>query len=143
MSKVISAGILVQVHSDGYVLGHVTNCTHWDIFKGRQDEGETLVQTAIRECQEESGLIFQESDLKFLGKFDYTKKKDIAIYITKLDGLDISTLKCTSLLENSDPELDYYAEFSFDTMLSSVGSAMNKVLSSLESEIKEHYAATT
>lgn len=38
----------------------------WDLPKGKQDPGETLVQTAVREVQEETGL----SDLKVLERLD-------------------------------------------------------------------------
>jgi len=137
MSKVISAGILVKIQSNQYALGHATNNKHWDIFKGRQDEGETFVQTALRECQEESGLVFQESDLKFLGKFDYTKKKDIVIFIARVENLDFSGLKCTTFLENGDPEMDYYAPFTFDLMLEATATSMSNVLKSLSIQIKE------
>ena len=38
----------------------------WDLPKGKQDPGETLAQTAVREVREETGL----SDLKILEKLD-------------------------------------------------------------------------
>lgn len=38
---------------------------HWDLPKGKQDPGETLAQTALREVREETGL----ADLKLLEKF--------------------------------------------------------------------------
>ena len=38
----------------------------WDLPKGKQDPGETLAQTAVREVHEETGL----SDLKLIEKLD-------------------------------------------------------------------------
>ena len=136
MSKVISAGIIVKM-GDRYVLGHATNQKHWDIFKGRQDEGETFVDTAIRECKEESGLIFEESEIHLLGKFHYTKNKDIVLFIAKRD-VQMSDLICKTFLENNNPEMDYYASFSFDEMIMNVGKSMSKLFQSLETQIKEY-----
>lgn len=136
MAKVISCGVLVK-YGDRYILGHVTGCEHWDIFKGRQDEGETDIQTALRECEEESSLVFTEDRLHFLGHFIYTKAKDLTIYITKLKDVEMTDLNCTTLLENGKPEIDYYNTFSFDDMIGSVGKSMSKVLKDLETTIKD------
>ena len=135
MEKVISCGVLVKCQ-DRYILGHASGQNHFDIFKGRMDKGETYVQTAIRECREESGLIFYEDELKLLGLFDYTKNKNIVIYITKVNDFEFSRLQCTTFLESGKPEMDFYATMDFDEMINKVGKSMSRLLKSLEIEIK-------
>jgi predicted NUDIX family NTP pyrophosphohydrolase len=135
MEKVISCGVLVK-YQNRYILGHASGQNHFDIFKGRMDKGENYTQTAIRECQEESGLIFNEDQLKMLGFFDYTKTKNIVIFITKVDDFDMSRLKCTTFLESGKPEMDFYATMDFDEMISKVGKSMGRLLKTLEPEIK-------
>lgn len=135
MAKVISAGVLVKF-GDRYVLGHATGCEHFDMFKGRMDEGESYIETAIRECREESGLEFKEHELKFLGLHTYTKKKDLVIYIAKVAKLDMSELKCSTFLENGNPEMDYYEMMDWEEMLSKLGRSMSALFKTLESEIK-------
>jgi len=136
MTKVISAGVLVK-YGDKYVLGHATGCEHYDMFKGRMDEGESYIETAIRECREESGLEFQESDLTFLGLHPYTKKKDLVIYIAKIPFLDERTLHCSTFLENGKPEMDYYDVMTWEDMLLHLGRSMSALFKSLENEIKD------
>lgn len=135
MSKVISAGILVK-YGNKYVLGHATGQSWYDIFKGRNEEGESILQTAIRECEEESSLVFSGSEMKYLGLNDYLPGKDLAVFVARNDNLDINDLKCTILMENGEPEMDYYILVSYDEMLSKVGKSMRKVLKFLERDIK-------
>lgn len=60
MSKIISAGFAVLSKDKKMILlgrtnKHNTN-GNWTIFKGQAEEGETLIETAIRELREESGI---------------------------------------------------------------------------------------
>lgn len=48
--KQISAGVLI-VNSGRILLGHSTYGTHWDIFKGKIDPGETAIEAALRELK--------------------------------------------------------------------------------------------
>lgn len=136
--KTISAGILVKTSDNRYLLGHATNQYHYDIFKGRQESGETNEETAIRECREESGLIFSKIHLHSFGVLNYTKKKDLALFMAKIDSFSMSDLKCTTFLDNGDPEMDFYRTFSFDEMLSNVAPAMRKVMESHREEIEAY-----
>jgi len=59
--KLISAGFLIQ-SKDKYLLGHASGrgmTKGWGIPKGKQDKGETLLETAIRETFEETALPLQ------------------------------------------------------------------------------------
>lgn len=135
MAKVISSGILVKF-GDKYILGHATGCDHYDMFKGRMDEGESYIDTAIRECKEESGLEFKKHELKFLGLHLYTKKKDLAIYIAKVSSIDMDALKCSTFLENGNPEMDWYVTVTWEDMLTKLGHSMSLLFKTLESEIE-------
>lgn len=136
--KVISAGILVKTSDNRFLLGHATGQKHFDIFKGRQEFGETNEQTAIRECKEECGLVFDSAHLHSFGVLNYTKKKNLALFITKIYTFNMSDLKCTTFTDIGLPEMDYYATFSFDEMLSNVAPAMRKVMESHREEIEAY-----
>lgn len=127
MKKEISCGILVKVGSGRYLLGHAAGLDHYDIFKGRMDKGETYFQTAIRECEEESGLIFTEDQLKFFGILEYIKKKDLGFFMARLEDIEMSSLKCITFMKSGLPEMDYYATFEFDEMLTVVGKNLARI----------------
>jgi 8-oxo-dGTP pyrophosphatase MutT (NUDIX family) len=131
MEKVISAGILVT-YKGKYVIGHVTGTDYFDIFKGRTEPGETLTQTAIRECREESSLDFSSGvPLRVLGTHNFTKKKDLALYVARIDELDITQLKCEIINETKIPEMDCYELVTFDEMIQKVSKNMSILLDSL------------
>lgn len=97
MSKNLSCGILVVddvLHK--ILLCHVTHQKHWDIPKGRPDEGETEINTAIRETKEECGLTFEQNDLLSLGRYVYTKDKDLVLYLVNMDSTVDRTFVCES-----------------------------------------------
>jgi 8-oxo-dGTP pyrophosphatase MutT (NUDIX family) len=135
MAKTVSAGILVKC-KDKYVIGHVTGNSHYDIFKGRTETGESLLQTAIRECKEESSLIFSGADMQYLGMNNYTPKKDLALFIARKDDVIIEDLSCQLLMENDLTEMDFYELVTFDELITKVGKSMRKVLKYLEKDIK-------
>ena len=80
MTIPVSCGTLI-INRDGHILlCHVTNTSHWDIPKGMQDEGETPLQSAIREMREETGLEFDPSLFQDLGLFDYRPDKKLHLF---------------------------------------------------------------
>jgi predicted NUDIX family NTP pyrophosphohydrolase len=134
---VTSCGVLVK-HAGKYILGHATGRIHFDIFKGRMDEGETYLQTALRECQEESGLIFTGEAIHDLGLHDYIKNKMLYLYIGKLEELDMSTMACSTYFDNNILEMDYYESFEFDEMLTKIGKNMRRIFLSLKDTIEAY-----
>lgn len=134
MAKIISAGILVKCKNK-YIIGHVTNNEHYDIFKGKHEEDETVLQTAIRECVEESSIRFVGSQLKYLGLHEYTKKKNLAIFIGRNDYIEVNNLFC-AINDDGEPEMDGYELVSFEEMLSKVSKNMRERLKFLEKDIK-------
>ena len=102
----ISSGIII---TDGknILLGHSTGNSHWDIPKGGVDDGESTMEAAIRETEEEIGLSFKESQLVDLGLYAYLKKKNLYLYKATLSELPkIEDCKCNSFFKCSiDPAI--------------------------------------
>ncbi len=103
--KTLSVGTII---TDGkyILLGHATGTKNWDIPKGRQEEGESNIETAERELLEETGLAFNRKRFVSLGKFEFNKHKDLFLYKIASDDLekeiDMSKLKCKSYFKNND-----------------------------------------
>ena len=68
MKKEKSCGCIVINDKNEVLLIH-HNAGHWDFPKGHVEEGETEVQTAIREVKEETNI-----DVKVNEKYRYTTK---------------------------------------------------------------------
>lgn len=129
--KPIAAGFLIRSANDLYLLGHVTqpdsyvfNPTDrlWTVPKGVINEGERLIDCAIRETKEETGLdlpaLFSPFDYSTPPKYVITTKHKINhifefgdTYGTLLNR----TIKCESLIENKrfpqmngKPEIDMF-----------------------------------
>lgn len=97
--KKISAGVVV---TDGDV---VLGCKsyQWDLPKGEIEKGEKPIDAAIREAKEETGLILRQDQLTKLGFFEYTKYKDLWLFLYKPEILpDTDKMKCTTYFENKN-----------------------------------------
>lgn len=102
-----------------YVLGcHNTgvNDERYDLPKGLMEEGETPIETAVRELFEETGIEIDKSCLTFIGIVPYNYKKNIALNLCVVSELpELNTLKCESMFTNYDdvelPEIDGYGYF--------------------------------
>lgn len=55
--------------------GNYNRRAPWSIPKGLPDEGESLVQAAVRETREEAGVAIDADSLRPLGHIDYTKSR--------------------------------------------------------------------
>ena len=107
-----AAGIIIT-NGVSLVMGHSTGNKHWDIPKGRLDDGETEIDAAIRETQEESGLIFSKEGLIELGMRTYGKDRELTLFLAIVHQLpDPSTLNCSSMVHwdgyDPFPELDQF-----------------------------------
>lgn len=59
VDALIAAGVILRRHDqdgDRWLLLRSTKHHEWGFAKGHQDNGEDLVQTALRECAEECGI---------------------------------------------------------------------------------------
>jgi len=103
----ISAGFIVRSKDGKFLIGKTTKYPKkqcWTIFKGQQEEGESLIETAVRELREEAGIDILRNET--LQKSQSTspfftfpmKDKDVVLYLLNDDQgvLDDATLKCSS-----------------------------------------------
>lgn len=120
MKKIVSSGFIVISKSGKVLLGKVNNQKppyQWTIFKGGQEEGETLIDTAIRELKEETGIDIAGDDRlnKHISTnyvFRYSMRtKNVYLYILKdVEGvLDDFDFVCDSYWgETNQPEISGY-----------------------------------
>jgi putative (di)nucleoside polyphosphate hydrolase len=135
----VSCGVVI---TDGarLVLGHATGSPRWDIPKGLAEPGETLLDAALRELREETGLIGPAS-LAALGVHAYLPGKDLALFLWCPDPLpDPASLRCTAMVERPGrtpfPELDRFGVFTFEAGLALVGSNLARVLTAIRPNIR-------
>ena len=92
MAKEYSYGICpFQKREDGvYVLLNKTGrIGDWNFFKGKIEAEETIEDAAVREFEEESGIVVSKS---YLGKYFFQKspRKDVGIYLIDFTDKNIS-----------------------------------------------------
>lgn len=69
-----------------------------DIPKGHIEEGESTLDAALRELNEETGFVITDETVYDCGMFKYFGEKDLYVYMASVD-LDITALHCDSRFE--------------------------------------------
>lgn len=111
MSKV-TCGVLF-IKEGKLLVGHVTGQKHWDIPKGKQEEGETVFEAAVREVHEETGIEINEHDLKPLGEYPYRRGKQIYMFV--YCGEHIKAKHCKEAIKDFEvQELDDFMYVGLD-----------------------------
>jgi len=107
VERAVSAGGVVYRQNDGSI--EVALCgrrdpPRWSLPKGTPDDGETIVQTAVREAQEETGLQVEVEEpigsirYWFVGSPDQTRfNKTVHFYLMSYRG---------GRTQDHDPEFD-------------------------------------
>lgn len=132
--RALTCGIIIYIRSENkFLLGHSTGNKHFDIPKGLPEQGESELQAAIRETEEEFGLHFKESDLNKIGKFKLNSGKDIFLFYTTLDSVDIKILQCKSLVygfldRDPFPEFDSYGIFTANEVYEKTSKSLSALL---------------
>lgn len=127
---------LIIVGPEGWLLGHATTLEHWDLPKGKMDEGETPQQAAIRECFEETGLDLSAyiDTLEDLGEAPYNRKRGKRLHLFRLTldrTFDLSVCSCQTIVTTRGapvPDMDDWAWVQPDMVLSLVNRRMGKHL---------------
>lgn len=133
-ANMVTCGVLV---TDGtrYLICHPTGGKWWDLPKGKQDPGETLLETAVRELREETDIAATDSQLEYLGTFDYRPEKRLALFRMKVDSMPATeSLHCESKFQSKMrwlPEMDAFMIVDEDTCIEKVNPSMKKVLGKL------------
>jgi putative (di)nucleoside polyphosphate hydrolase len=139
VSRVVSCGVLVRRAAGELLLGHATGRHLWDIPKGVRDAGETSLSAALRELQEETGLVIGPERVIDLGLHRYLPNKDLQLFM--LDppdpAIDIAPCRCTTFYRSRSgtreiPEVDAYRWAQRDEVPRLCGKNMTRVLMSLD-----------
>lgn len=112
----LSCGLLVINECGELLVGHSTGSRHWDLPKGLIDAGEEPMTCALREAQEEFGLVFDADRLTDLGRHAYYRGKDLHLFVvrTSSDETRADRCRCTSYFDHyvtgrRVPEVDGFA----------------------------------
>jgi 8-oxo-dGTP pyrophosphatase MutT (NUDIX family) len=139
MARLTSAGVIV---TDGQrlLLGHATHSPRWDIPKGIAEPGEDFVTAAVRELQEETGLVVSPDALRDLGVHAYRPDKDLALFVWMPAAMPAADrLVCRSMFALRSgamvPEFDRFGVFAWDTALGKVGKNLARLLAELRGEL--------
>ena len=139
MAKSTSCGVVI---TDGtqLVLGHVTRGKWWDLPKGGMNPGESFLEAAVRELEEETGLVADAVALSPLGVFNYKPKKTLVLYLWRVASMpDPSNLFCRSTFKDSKgrnvKELDKFKTVSWAEAENLVNPDMQRVLKQVEKMI--------
>ena len=109
-----TCGVLIINEQGEWLLGHATGQKHWDILKGLLDEGEQPPDAAIREVNEESGLVLSTGQLIDYGSMPYRPEKRLHLFtVQNYSVVDTATLICTSTFAHYKtgvlmPEIDRF-----------------------------------
>ena len=133
--RVLSCGVIV---TDGrhLLIGHASHSPRWDIPKGQAETGEAPIEAARRELLEETGLEVDTTDLAPLGLHAYLPRKDLELYVWRLDTMpDPALLVCRSFFERGGREIAEFDRFAcppWSEAMAMVGKSMQTVLQTLE-----------
>lgn len=138
--KNISVGTIITDNKN-ILLGHTTWGKAYDLPKGRQEDGESLLETAQRELKEEFGLHEAKHRFEPIGLFEYLKDKDLYLFKIEFGSLHqeitLTMLKCNSYFEKEEkqiPEIDGYKIVSLNEIDKYCYKSMAKVLNKIFKE---------
>lgn len=124
-----SCGILIHDGTKVFLAHPTGRGNDWNIPKGKLDPGETLLEAAVRETREESGIEAPAEKLNFLGNFAYRKKKKLALFEWIVEELpDPSKCFCESTFDGGTPEMDDFCVVEYSKAVEMVNVNLSKIL---------------
>jgi predicted NUDIX family NTP pyrophosphohydrolase len=113
MPKLLSCGLLLLDGEGRLLLCHATGTPRWDIPKGVADAAEAPIAAALRETEEEIGLVLEPGALVDLGRHPYLRGKDLHLFAALVERLDPRRCRCRTLMRDARgrlrPEVDAWA----------------------------------
>ncbi len=146
MTKELSCGCLVFVNDEFLIVQAKPKLLKhgWDIPKGRINPNEDTRSGALRELWEETNYdylndVTQSSSITDLGQHEYYAKKDLHLYLIKLQYKPWD-LKCNSTFSIGDyvlPEVFDYKWVTFTECEDYLYPSLYKVLTKLQDKFSE------
>ena len=144
MSKVISAGFAVLSNDRKILLGKTDKYqkeANWTIFKGQQEEGESLIETAARELMEESNIDIVNDDRLNMNTstspiFSFginDKVVHVFLLVDKQSALNDTELKCNTYWSKDNPEITDYKWFTLEEAFKAVYPSQQVLIEKLKS----------
>ena len=115
-TRIASAALLIENPAGELLTVKAYYKTHWSLPGGMVDAGETPLQAALRETQEEVGLVVTEDEVSFFAVASRSSDKGLAhqyIFRVVLDDARLERI----VLQQS--EIDAYQFLSRDAVLAS------------------------
>ena len=150
MTKPVTCATLVQFENT-ILACHATGSTHWDLPKGvAEPDDELYSEAAVRELQEETGIILPLFDLDYVTTDSYSSEKDIILFHHRLDKKPV-IFECTSTFTTRGcsltpsvtlPEVDDYAWMTLDEFIKATSNVMRRFLQRNQTLIEEHLTAS-
>jgi len=134
----ITCGVLIT-DRQSLLICHPTNSKHWDIPKGKKDGWEMIGDAAVRELQEETGLVLDSSDIRYIGIWDYKPGKDLALFLRITHSMpDPLFCFCESSFEHDGqqiPEMDDWAVVNWAEAIDRMNPDLARVLTIARTQI--------
>jgi 8-oxo-dGTP pyrophosphatase MutT (NUDIX family) len=134
----ITCGVLITDRERLFIC-HPTDSKHWDIPKGRKEGWEMIGEAAVRELQEETGLVLASRDIRYIGIWDYKPGKDMVLFSHRTNSMpDPSQCFCPSTFEANGQqiaEMDDWAVVSWDDAIARMNPDLARVLTTARAQI--------
>lgn len=123
-----------------FLICRATGTKYWSMPKGLFDIeiDDFPDDAAVRELQEETGIVIDEQILTYIGTYIYTKEKDLIIYYCQIeDEIPIESLTCESTFtshytKKQLPEVDKYKWTDLDNIINFINPRQCNVLLSID-----------
>jgi 8-oxo-dGTP pyrophosphatase MutT (NUDIX family) len=137
--KMETSAAVIITDGERFVVGHPTGAPYrkaWSLPKGLVEPGESAVNAAAREVEEETSLKLDKSKLEDKGVYPYQALKNIHLFVYHVDDLSVSTLRCTSTFEQKPgvwaPEIDKFAWIPYSKAAEYLNPNLNKIFKEVE-----------
>lgn len=141
--KDISCGFIIKGKDGKYLLGKADLHEEpycYTVFKGKQEESETFMDTAIRELKEESGIDISTDhrlnrNISTNPVFTYSlRHKDVYLYMLyDTEGaLNDFNFTCSSFWSENRPEISGYRWFTLEEMRNNIFPSQRGLVDKLE-----------